>query len=65
MAIPKTLKPLDAQKALKLIEKHTKAGTGAYERFGGFGDFIYEKGNSCYLIRQNFDGSFETGKVSS
>lgn len=64
MAIPKTLKRIDADKALKLIDKHTKAGTGQYEYPNNVGDFIYKSGKGYYLIRENFNGNYETGKVS-
>ena len=63
MAIPKTLKPIDADKALKLIENHTKAGTGQYEYADNVGDFIYKTAKGYYLIRENFNGRYETGKV--
>lgn len=64
MAIPKTLKPIDADKALKLIEKHTKDGTGQYEYADNVGDFVYKTANGYYLIRENFNGRYETGKVA-
>ena len=62
MAIPKTLKPIDADKALKIIEKHIQNGTGQYEYANSTGDFIYKTKTGYYLIRNCF-GHFETGKV--
>lgn len=64
MAIPKTLKPIDVEKALKLIEKHTKAGTGEWEYPNQVGDFVYNTSNGMYLIRECF-GHYETGRVSN
>lgn len=65
MAIPKSLKPISREKALKLIEKHTKAGTGSYEYSGNVGDFVYKSGKGMYLLREQFSGDFETGKVAN
>jgi len=62
MAIPKTLKEIDAKKALALIKKHTEAGTGYYE-YGPGSDFVYKNGRGYWLIRDSF-GTYETGKVS-
>lgn len=63
MATPKTLRPISADKAQALIEKHTKAGTGAYEYPDNVGDFVYQTKQGMYLIRENFGGRYETGKV--
>jgi len=63
MAIPKTLRKIDVNKAETLIRKHTLAGTGAYEYPGECGDFVYQDGRGYWLIRNSF-GTYETGKVS-
>lgn len=63
MATPKTLRPISADKAQALIKKHTKAGTGAYEYPDNVGDFVYQTKQGMYLIRENFGGRYETGKV--
>lgn len=63
MAIPKTLKPIDKEKALNLMNEHYWKGTGQYE-YGDCGDFIYEKNGRLYLIRTNFGDRYETGEVA-
>lgn len=64
MATPKSLKPIPADKAQALIEKHLKAGTGFYEYPDNVGDFVYQTKQGVYLIRENFGGRYETVKVS-
>lgn len=64
MAIPKTLKRIDEAKALKIISKHLKAGTGEYEYSDNQGDFIYKQSGKMYLIRE-FLGRYETGQVAN
>ena len=63
MAIPKSLKPIPNEKALQLIKKHLKAGTGKYEFYPDLGDFIYKTGKGYYLLRKNFNNTYEKGKV--
>lgn len=65
MATPKSLKPISADEAQALIAKHLKAGTGAYEYPDNVGDFVYKTKQGMYLIRENFGGRYETGKVSN
>lgn len=43
MAIPKKLKPISMQKAMALIKKHLKDGTGYWENSPMYSDFIYGK----------------------
>lgn len=64
MAVPKILRPIDTEKAVKLIAKHLEAGTGWWEYAPGEGDFIYktEKGRSM-LIRETMRNKYETGQV--
>ena len=62
MATPKTLKKIDEVKALAIINKHLKAGTGYYEYGNNQGDFIYTQNGKEYLIRELF-GTYETGRV--
>lgn len=66
MAIPKTLKHIDYDKAMKIIIKHTKSNTGWWEGAPEFSDFVYEMpGGKRVLIRPGFsDSSWETGTVS-
>lgn len=64
MAIPKTLKKLDAAKAEMLIKKHMMNGTGQWEYPDEVGDFVYKEGTGYILIRRNFVGEYETGKVA-
>lgn len=63
MAIPKTLKSIDKQKAEKIISKHLKEGTGEYEDKGA-GDFIYKTPSGRYYLIRNTFGIYETGRVS-
>lgn len=66
MAIPKTLKDIDTNKARRLIVQHTNAGTGYWEGSPYHSDFIYKSGKGYKLIRP-FGGSlgiYETGVVS-
>lgn len=65
MAIPKTLKSISKEKAMALIEKHLKAGTGYWEDSPMYSDFIYGKDDRCTLLRPPIcGGDWETGKVS-
>ena len=64
MATPKSLKPIPADEAQALIKKHLKAGTGHYEYPDNVGDFVYKTKQGVYLIRENFGGRYETGKIS-
>lgn len=67
MAIPKTLKPISKDKALALIAKHEKAGTGSWEGSPNCSDFVYEGrmtkwGRRHEMIRPGYE--WETGVVS-
>lgn len=67
MAIPKSLKALDSEKAKKLIAKHLKAKTGQWEYNEPFvGDFVYRTPSGrWYLIRKiSCTDTWETGMVS-
>ena len=66
MAIPKTLREIDTDKARKLIVKHTNAGTGHWESSPYYSDFVYKCGNGYRLNRPSRGtlGSYETGVVS-
>lgn len=66
MAIPKTLRDIDTDKARKLIVKHTNAGTGHWEGSPYHSDFVYQFGKSYRLIRPHGGslGIYETGVVS-
>ena len=64
MAIPKTLKPITKEKALALIAKHEKAGTGEWEGSPMLSDFVYGPFPKLTLIRPSNYGDWETGKVS-
>ena len=66
MAIPKTLREIDTDKARRLIVKHTNAGTGHWESSPYYSDFVYECGRGYKLIRPYGGslGSYETGVVS-
>ena len=66
MAIPKTLRDIDTDKARRLIVKHTDDGTGAWEGSPYHSDFVYKCGNGCRLIRPSCGslGKYETGVVS-
>jgi hypothetical protein len=65
MAIPKTLKPISQKKAIALIEKHLKAGTGDWESTPMYSDFIYGKDERYTLLRPpTYGGDWETGRVS-
>lgn len=73
MAIPKSLKPIKAESAERIIEKHLKAGTGYWEDGGfeySFGDFLYTACGKEYpewLIRRSVIAGhtyYERGKVS-
>ena len=63
MAVPKNLKPISEEKALALIAKHEKAGTGHWEGAPMNSDFVYGCFPKLALIRP-FLGKFETGRVS-
>lgn len=66
MAVPKTLRHIDFDKAQALIAKHLKNDTGWWEGAVGYSDFVYETAPlKRWLIRPGFsDNSWETGKVS-
>ena len=66
MAIPKTLKEIDAEKAQGLINKHAAAGTGEWEGAPFCSDFVYESGGKYKLLRPPCwqGGKWETGAVS-
>ena len=66
MAVPKTLRDIDTDKARKLIVQHTNAGTGYWEGSPYHSDFIYRSGNGYRLIRPSCGslGRYETGVVS-
>lgn len=64
MAIPKTLKPISKEKAMALIEKHLKDGTGEWEGSPMYSDFIYGKNCRYTLLRPPTWGEdWETGRV--
>ena len=63
MAVPKNLKPISEEKALALIAKHEKAGTGSWEGTPMRSDFVYGVFPKLTLVRPFF-GTFETGRVS-
>ncbi len=66
MAIPKTLKDIDTDKARRLIVKHTNDGTGSWEGSPYYSDFVYRSGKGYRLIRPSCGslGLYETGVVS-
>ena len=66
MAIPKTLKPIAADKALALIKQHEKAGDGSWEGSPMYSDFVYGKDFKLTLLRPPSwsGGDWETGRVS-
>ena len=66
MAIPKTLKDIDTDKARRLIVQHTNAGTGYWEGSPYYSDFIYRSGKGFRMIRPKGGslGRYETGSVS-
>jgi hypothetical protein len=66
MAIPKNLREIKKETALKTIAKHLKAGTGYWEGAENHSDFIYEQNGKHSLIRPPFYGigEYETGRVS-
>ena len=66
MAIPKTLREIDTDKARRLIVKHTNAGTGHWESSSYYSDFVYRSGKGYKLIRPSCGslGRYETGVVS-
>ena len=65
MAIPKTLKPISKEKALSLIEKHEKDGSGKWEDSPMYSDFVYGKFPNLTLLRPPcLGGDWETGIVS-
>lgn len=63
MAIPKSLKLIPNDIARQIIKRHLKAGTGEYEYPPDLGDFIYNTKKGYYLIRKNFNNTYEKGKV--
>ena len=66
MAIPKTLKDIDTNKARRLIVQHTNDGSGYWEGSPYHSDFVYKCGKGYRLIRPYCGslGSYETGMVS-
>ena len=62
MAIPLNLTEIPKDKALEIMRKHFKAGTGYFE-YNGQGDFLYQTKRGWYLIRKNFNDTYEKGKV--
>ena len=64
MAIPKSLKPISKDKALSIIKRHQKSGTGEWEGTPMLSDFIYGTDFKLTLIRPNSWGDWETGRVS-
>ena len=66
MAIPKTLKDIDTNKARRLIVQHTNDGTCCWEGSPYHSDFIYKSGKGYRLIRPHGGslGIYETGVVS-
>lgn len=64
MAIPRSLKPIPKEKALKLIDKHLQANTGGYEYDNNLGDFIFPYRGHWYLIRNVYKDNYEIGRVS-
>lgn len=63
MAIPQSLKPIPNEKARQIIRRHLKAGTGEYEYGPDLGDFLYNTKKGWYLLRKNFNNTYEKGKV--
>jgi hypothetical protein len=66
MAIPKNLKEIKKETALKTIAKHLKAGTGEWEGAENISDFVYKQNGKYILIRPPCYGvgPYETGVVS-
>ena len=65
MAIPKTLREISKETALKTISRHIKAGTGKWEGQPDNSDFVYKFSNGYKLIRPPYGaGNYETGVVS-
>lgn len=66
MAIPKTLRDIEKETALKTISKHLRAGTGKWEGSPNYSDFVYKCGNGYKLIRPPCGpwGKYEIGNVS-
>lgn len=66
MAIPKTLKVIKKEIAIKTIAKHLHDGTGSWEGSPNYSDFVYKCGNGYKLIRPPCGpwGDYETGNVS-
>ena len=63
MAIPESLKPISKDKALAIIAKHQKAGSGEWEGSPMYSDFVYGTFPKLILIRRCC-GTWETGRVS-
>lgn len=61
--IPRSLKRIPNITAERLIKRHTKAGTGQWEYPDKVGDFVYHTGKGYYMIRKNFNNTYEKGKV--
>lgn len=66
MAIPKTLRRIDAAKAERLIALHLAKGDGEWEGGVGVSDFVYGGLRNMTLIRPPCwgGGDWETGRVS-
>ena len=65
MAIPKTLHPIDKEKAERAIAKHLADGTGDWEYEPGRSDFVYNLPSGRYMmIRPGWNGTYEGGRVS-
>ena len=66
MAIPKNLREIKKETALKTIAKHLKAGTGEWEGAENHSDFIYEQNGKYSLIRPPLYGigEYETGRLA-
>jgi len=62
MAIPKKLQPIPKKKALQIMQKTFKAGTGYFE-YSTDGDFLYKTSKGWYLIRKTYNNRYEGGKV--
>ena len=64
MAIAKSLKQITKDKALALIAKHEKDGTGEWEGKPMWSDFVYGKIPRLTMIRPWTGDLWETGRVS-
>lgn len=65
MAIPKNLKPITKEKALKIINKFFEHGRNDWDGVPMLSDFVYLDKGKLKLIRPGFsDNTWETGLVS-